>query len=81
MRRVLSFLAGFLVGGLVGAGVGVLMAPQAGTELQDRIRGRIDDLLLEGRKAAAERQTELQAQLEAFKAGKPVTLESNTESG
>jgi len=78
VRKVLNFLAGFLVGGLVGAGAGLLLAPRAGTEVQERIRGRIDELIEEGKRAAVARQAELEAELEAFKSGEPVIIETST---
>lgn len=75
MRKVLNFLAGFFFGGVIGAGAGLLLAPYGGTELQDRIRARVDELIEEGRKAAADRQAELEAQLEAFKRGESLVSE------
>ena len=76
MRKVLNFLAGFFVGGLIGAVLGLLLAPRRGSDLQDQIRARVDELVEEGRKAAAARQAELESQLEAFKRGEPPTTES-----
>jgi gas vesicle protein len=80
VRKVMSFLAGFFVGGLVGGAAGLLLAPSGGTELQERIRGRFEDLAEEGRRAASARQAELEAQLEAFKSGEAVTIEAKQES-
>lgn len=76
MRKILNFLAGFFVGGLTGAAVGLLLAPRSGAEFQEEIRARVDELMEEGRKAAAARQAELENQLEAFKAGESVSIES-----
>jgi gas vesicle protein len=75
VRKLFSFLAGFFVGALVGGAAGLLLAPQGGTELQERIRARFEELAEEGRKAATARQAELEAQLEAFKSGEAVTIE------
>ena len=80
MRKVVNFLAGFLVGGLTGAAVGLLIAPEPGSKLQKRIQARMDELVQEGRKAAAARQAELEEQLEAFRRGEPVGIESASES-
>ena len=80
MRKAISFLAGFLIGALVGGAAGLLLAPYGGTELQERIRVRFDELAEEGRKAAAARQAELEAQLEAFKSGEAVTIEATPNS-
>ena len=76
MRKVVNFLAGFFVGGLTGAAAGLLLAPRRGSELQQQIRARIDELAAEGEKAAAARRAELESQLEAFKSGEPLTIES-----
>lgn len=79
MRKVLNYLAGFMLGGLVGAVMGLLFAPYGGAELQDQIRSRIDGLLEEGKRAAAARQAELEAQLEAFKSGESMTIDSSSQ--
>lgn len=80
MRKMANFLTGFVLGGLMGAAAGLLLAPDPGTELQDQIRQRLDELMEEGKKAAAARQAELEAELEAFKSGKPLTIESRSRS-
>lgn len=79
VRKVLNFLAGFFVGGLTGAMVGLLLAPSSGSEFQNQIRRQVDELVEEGRKAAAARQAELENQLEAFKRGETPTTESKPE--
>jgi gas vesicle protein len=76
VRKVVNFLAGFFVGGLTGATVGLLLAPHSGPELQEQIRARVDALVEEGRDAAAARRAELENQLEAFKTGESLTIES-----
>lgn len=75
MRKAFSFLAGLLAGALVGAAGAILLAPYSGTEMQEEIRARVQELIEEGRRAAAARRAELEAQLEAFKRGAPVTIE------
>jgi gas vesicle protein len=79
VRKVVNFLAGFFVGALTGAAVGLLLAPHRGSELQERIRARIDELVEEGQKAAAARRAELENQLEAFKSGESLTVESTSK--
>jgi hypothetical protein len=80
VRKAISFLTGFLVGALAGGAAGLLLAPHGGAELQKRIQARFEELAEEGRKAAAARQAELEAQLEAFKRGEAVTIEATPES-
>ena len=79
MRKLVSFLAGLLAGAVVGAAAAILLAPYSGTELQDRARTRVQALIEEGKRAAAARRAELEAQLDAFKRGTPVTIETTPE--
>jgi gas vesicle protein len=79
MRRAISFLIGVVSGAMVGAVVAILLAPSSGQELQGRMRGRVQELIEEGRRAAAARRAELEDQLEAFKRGAPVVIESTGE--
>lgn len=62
MDKALSFLGGFVLGAVVGATAAALMAPQPGNDLQAMIRERIEMVAEEGRRAAAERRAELEAQ-------------------
>ena len=62
MDKSSSFLGGFLFGAVLGAAAAALMAPQAGSDLQALIRERIEMVAEEGRRAAAERRAELEAQ-------------------
>ena len=79
MRKAISFLAGLLAGAVVGAAAAILLAPYSGPELQERARTRLEALIDEGKRAAAARRAELEAQLEAFKRGAPVTIETAPE--
>ncbi len=79
MQKVINFLVGLLTGAVVGATVALLLAPDAGSELQKQMRARVEGLIEEGRRAADARQAELEAQLEAFKRGAPVTIETTSE--
>lgn len=78
MRKIVNFLAGFLVGSAIGAGIALLFAPSTGTELQEKIQARVEEIVEEGQKAAAARQKEMESQLEAFKSGTPITIEVTT---
>lgn len=65
--RWLNFLAGFLGGVVMGAMVVLLTTPQSGSDLQNEVRSRFDDILEEGRKAAAARRAELEARLASLR--------------
>lgn len=69
MRKTVYLIIGLLAGAAVGAATAILLAPYSGQEMQSRIRTRAQDLIEEGKKAAAARRVELQAQLESFKRG------------
>jgi len=79
MRKLVSFLAGLLAGAAAGAVAAILLAPYSGPELQERLRTRAQGMIEEGKRAAAARRAELEAQLEAFKRGTPVTIETASE--
>ena len=79
MRKTISFLIGLLSGAAVGVVAALLLAPYSGSELQEQVRTRVQELIEEGRRAAAARRTELEVQLEAFKRGTPVTIETTPE--
>ncbi len=64
----MRFLAGFLIGMVIGAVAVLLTTPQSGENLQSGVRGRVDELLAEGRDAAATRRAELEARLAELKA-------------
>ena len=72
MRKLLSFLMGFLLGALAGAVIAMLLAPEAGDQTRQQVKGRMDQVIAEGKRAAAERRTELESQLEQLKQGQPL---------
>jgi gas vesicle protein len=78
MRKTFCLILGLLAGAAVGAAAAMLLAPYSGQELQTRIRVRVQELIEEGKRAAAARRVELQAQLEGFKRGTPVTIAETT---
>ncbi len=63
MRRAILWLYGFLMGGLTGAGLALLFTPQSGAALRERIQARWQQILEEGRQAAAQRRAELEREL------------------
>ncbi len=79
MQKNISFLIGVLSGAVVGAVIAILLAPQSGQDLQGQMRARVQELIEEGRRAAASRRAELESQLEAFKRGDPVVVETAVE--
>jgi gas vesicle protein len=80
MRRTVSFFIGLFSGAIVGVAIALLLAPSSGSELQNRVRTRAEELIEEGKRAAAARRIELEAQLEAFKRGAaPVAVEVPVE--
>jgi gas vesicle protein len=76
MRKFMVFLAGLIVGLWTGGVLAMLFAPQAGTVLQQRIREGVERLVEEGKSAAEVRRQELEEQLESFKQGRPIVLQS-----
>ena len=62
MDDVIDFLGGFLLGAAIGGVVGLLLAPQSGSELQRQLRERAELVIEEGQRAAADRRAELEAQ-------------------
>jgi gas vesicle protein len=78
MRKTLFLIMGMLAGAAVGAAAALLFAPYSGKEMQAQIRTRAQKLIDEGKQAAAARRAELQAQLEGFKRGTPVTISEST---
>jgi gas vesicle protein len=63
IMKFLAFLRGVLLGAALGALVGLLLAPRPGVELQAELRQRYDEVMAEGRRAAAQRRAELERQL------------------
>jgi gas vesicle protein len=62
MDKTLDFLGGLLLGALVGASLAMLLAPRSGADTQAALRARVDAVIEDGRRAAAERRAELEAQ-------------------
>jgi gas vesicle protein len=69
MMRLMRFLAGFVVGLSMGAAVGLLLAPQSGSETLDLVRGRVQGVLDEGRQAAEQKRADAHARLADLKEG------------
>jgi gas vesicle protein len=57
-----KLITGVVFGLLTGAAAGLMLAPQSGDSLKTDLRRRLDQVIEEGRRAAAERRAELEAQ-------------------
>ncbi len=68
MRRAFSFFIGTLVGGIIGAGLALLFAPSAGTDLRVQISDRAQSLAADIRHAANTKRIELQERLDTLRA-------------
>jgi gas vesicle protein len=68
MMRFINFLAGFIVGVALGGTIAMLLAPQSGSETQQRIQSRIDAIREEARRAAEATRADAQARLADLKA-------------
>lgn len=65
----MRFLTGFLIGLVLGVVAVILTTPQSGQDLKQKVRSRFDDVVAEGRRAAAERRAELENRLADLKTG------------
>jgi len=63
MNTSIRFLNGFFIGAIVGALLALLLTPKSGQDLRDEIKREVDEVLAEGRRAAEQRQRELEEQL------------------
>ena len=79
MRKMVNFLAGVLAGALIGSVAALLLAPEAGGELRERVRARGQQLIAEAKRAAAAQRAEMEAQLESFKRGTRIALDPAPE--
>jgi gas vesicle protein len=72
MDDALEVMGGLVLGALVGGAIALLLVPCSGRDTRAAIRGRINLVIEEGRRAAAEKRAELEAQFaEAKRFPKP----------
>jgi gas vesicle protein len=64
------FLFGFLLGAMIGAAIAMLLAPDTGEATRGQIQSRAQQVIDEGKRAAAERRAELESELDQLKQGK-----------
>jgi len=67
--RMLRFLSGFFVGLILGAAVVMLITPQSGQDMQQKLKAQAEPYLSEGRKAFATRKAELEEKMAKIQAG------------
>jgi gas vesicle protein len=67
MSKVFGFLAGAMCGAIVGAVAALLLTPDSGGALREQASKRLNELMEEGRKAAAARRAELMDEFEDMK--------------
>ena len=63
----LIVIGGFMLGAAVGAVVVMCFTPVTGKTVQERLRERYEEIMEEGRRAAAERRAELESQFAEYK--------------
>ena len=69
MRKVFSFLFGCMLGVPVGAAVAIMLAPESGDAMRSQIQLQWDQVVEEGKRAAAVQRADLQSRLEDLKKG------------
>lgn len=69
MRKVFSFLFGCMLGVPVGAAVAIMLAPESGDAMRSQIQLQLDQIVEEGKRAAAVQRADLQSRLEDLKKG------------
>ena len=79
MRKAIMFASGIFAGVLVGGVAALLLTPESGESVRNRVREITESLVEDGKKAASARRAELQQQLEDFKRGKVVDLDVPAE--
>lgn len=62
MLKVINFIGGLILRALVGAVVVLMLTPQSGQDVQASLQTRLNAIVEEGRRAAADRRAELEAQ-------------------
>jgi len=64
VSRLSSFVGGLLSGAIVGAAVGMLLAPQSGTEVRKQVSDRFQEIIDAGKQAIVERRQQLRNEYE-----------------
>ena len=67
MSKSSNFIAGAVFGVAIGSILGLLFAPKGGEELRKDLQEKADQITLEVKNAAAQKQQELEKELNSFK--------------
>ncbi len=67
MRKFSAFLTGAILGGLVGSVLALLLTPMPGKTLRQQMVEYFENLASEVRRAAAERRSELEGELQKLR--------------
>ncbi len=67
MASIGKFMLGALVGALFAAAIVILLTPSSGSELQQKFKSRVSSIKVEMAKAAEDRRSQMQAELEALR--------------
>ena len=75
MRKFGSFMLGAILGGLISSSLVILLTPESGEDLRDKIEARFKDIIDEVNRAADEKRAELEEQLQTLRSGGDVKIE------
>ncbi len=67
MSKSSNFIAGAVLGAAIGSILGLLFAPKSGEELRKDLQEKADQITLEVKNAAAQKQQELEKEMNSFK--------------
>lgn len=67
MGKLVSIAAGLALGAAFGAATVLLLTPRSGEETKQMIRGRFEEIVAEGQRAAESRRLELTERFETLK--------------
>jgi gas vesicle protein len=68
MSKSSNFIAGAFLGAAVGSILALLFAPKSGEELRKDLQEKADQITIEVKKAAAQKQQEMEEEINSFKA-------------
>ena len=65
--KIMRFLEGFLLGATLGALIALLLTPESGEDLRDRMQAEAGRVQMQVKNAASERRAELERQLSSLR--------------